>query len=62
MVGGERVRGVVYPSSLSQGACVALGIRNDHCIDFETVPANESPHLRLVADSIRSDVIECINR
>ena len=59
--GGERVRGLVYQSSLAQGACVALDIRNDHCIDSGTFPANDSPHLRLVADSIRSDAIECIN-
>ena len=52
--GGERVRGLIYQSSIAQGACVALDIRNDHCIDPETAAESDSPHLRLVADNIRS--------
>ena len=52
--GGEQVRGLIYQSSNSQGACVALDIRNDHCIDPETPAESDSPHLRLVADSISS--------
>ena len=51
---GERVRGLIYQSSIAQGACVALDIRNDHCIGPETAAEIDSPHLRLVADSIRS--------
>ena len=51
---GERVRGLIYQSSIAQGACVALDIRNVHCIDPETPAESNSPHLRLVADSIRS--------
>ena len=52
--GGQRVRGLIYQSSIAQGACVALDIRNDHCIDPETSAEIDSPHLRLVADSIGS--------
>ena len=52
--GGERVRGLIYQSSIAQGACVALDIRNDHCIGPETAAESDSPHLRLVADNIRS--------
>ena len=52
--GAERVRGLIYQSSVAQGACVALDIRNDHCVDPETAAESNSPHLRLVADSIRS--------
>lgn len=53
--GGDRVRGLVYESSLADGACVALDIPNAHCIDPGTPPALNSPQLQLVADSIRSD-------
>jgi len=53
--GSERVKGLVYQSSVAQGACVALDVRNDQCIDPEAVPANDSPHLRLVVDSVDSD-------
>ena len=52
--GGEQVRGLIYQSSIAQGACVALDIRNDHCIGPETPAESNPPHLRLVADSIRS--------
>ena len=51
---GERIRGLIYQSSIAQGACVALDIRNDHCIGPETPAESNSPHLRLVADSISS--------
>ena len=53
--GGERVRGLIYESSLADGACVALDVPNAHCIDPNTPTAFNSPHLQLVADSIRSD-------
>ena len=51
---GERLNGLIYQSSVAQGACVALDIRNDHCVDPETAAESDSPHLRLVANSIRS--------
>ena len=51
---GERVRGLIYQSSVAQGACVALDICNDHCIGPETPAESNSPHLRLLADSISS--------
>ncbi len=55
--GGDRVRGLVYQSSLADGACVALDIPNDHCISLNASPAHNFPQLQLVADSIRSDAI-----
>ena len=58
--GGDRVRGLVYQSSLADGACVALDIPNDHCIDSTTFSASGSPQLRLVADSVRSDAIAAL--
>lgn len=58
--GGDRVRGLVYQSSLADGACVALDIPNDHCIDPTTSCANGLPQLRLVADSVRSDAIKAV--
>ena len=51
---GERVSGLVYQSSIAEGTCVALGIRNDHCVDPQSPVESNSPHLRLVANSIRS--------
>ncbi len=56
--GGDRVRGLVYQSSLADGACVVLDIPNDHCIGTTTSSANGLPQLRLVADSVRSDAIK----
>ena len=56
--GGDRVRGLVYESSLADGACVALDIPNAHCIDPGTPPALNSPQLQLVTDSIRSDAVK----
>ena len=53
--GGNRVRGLVYQSSLAEGACVSLDISNDHCIDATPSPASDYPQLQLVADSVRSD-------
>ncbi|MCQ3809284.1 MAG: RES domain-containing protein [Acidimicrobiia bacterium] len=52
--GGDRVRGLVYVSSLAEGACVVLDIPNDHCIDPNTSTVLNPPHLQLVADSISS--------
>ncbi len=52
--GGDRVRGLVYESSLADGACVALDIPNANCIDANTLQAPNYPQLQLVADSIRS--------
>ena len=55
--GGDRIRGLVYRSLLAEGACVALDVPNDHCIDPDTSPASNSAHLQLVADSVGSDAI-----
>ena len=55
--GGDRVRGLVYGSSLADGACVALDITNAYCIDPDTPPALSSPQLQLVAGSIKSDAV-----
>jgi len=55
--GGDRVRGLVYESSLADGSCVALDIPNAHCIDPGTSPAPNFAQLQLVADSIGSDAI-----
>ena len=51
---GERFNGLIYQSSVAQGACVALNIRNDHCVDPQSAVESDSPHLRLVAGSVRS--------
>ena len=56
--GDDRVRGLVYRSSVADGACVALDIPNDNCVDPATSSANDFPQIQLVADSIRTDRIE----
>ena len=58
--GDGRVRGLVYPSSLADGACVALDIPNTHCIDPTTSPARDFPQLQLVAETVRSDAITTV--
>ena len=35
---GDRARGLVYQSSIAEGSCVVLDIRNDHCIDAGNRP------------------------
>ena len=50
--GGNRAKGLVYRSSLTEGLCAALDIQNDHCIDPTATPRDTSAHLQLVADSV----------
>ena len=61
--GGNRARGLVYYSSLSEGACVALDILNEQCIDCAADTSESDVNLRLVADSVRcfpvADVAGC---
>lgn len=57
--GGDRVRGLIYQSSLAEGTCVVLDIPNDRCVDPDA-PASNSACLRLVADSVSSDAIAAV--
>ena len=50
--GGNRSRGLTYQSSLTAETCMALDVRDDHCLDPTGAPPDASVHLKLVADSV----------